>query len=373
MGGMSADSWIKLAGMASSVLGANADRNAQSDMMKRLQTTLGGNVLNGPGGSTAFSNDAGAGVDLGMLSKLFGQQAGFAGSASDMASGALNGGVPGNVQQYGNMLDNQNLDLGSFLRTQGGASGLAGMSLMDAFNPNRTAQQIGQQQLDLMRQQARPAEQQAMQDFSQNLYSTGRGAVTGVAGNEGSIGGGRLAAAFGQGLGNADLQRQIAAQAQGQSAATNQEDLLKSAFGRFGDMSNLSNTANTSIFNRQRGVMTDAYGRAVGQATMPASIAAAFQNLTNSGESGALNIGDYGNSLMAAALQNSQAGASARTGSGGNMVSYMSGRSETPLLDVFGKLAAGMSQPSTTNWFQNLISGSKNTQPVPSDSPTGTW
>lgn len=98
------------------------------------------------------------------------------------------------------------------------------------------------QQLALLREQARPEEERAFSNLQDNLFATGR---------MGSSGGGLMMEAFAKGLGQADLSRQLAAGQEGRNAQTAQmqmgtglqglsDALLNSATGRFGQVSNLA-------------------------------------------------------------------------------------------------------------------------------------
>jgi hypothetical protein len=104
-----------------------------------------------------------------------------------------------------------------------GATGLA----TQAFG--RAAQlgsgQAGASILDLLRQQAQPFENRAFNNLQSNLFSTGR---------IGSTGGGLQTEAFARGLGQADLSRQT-------QALGLEDQLLSSAFNRFGQTTGLAN------------------------------------------------------------------------------------------------------------------------------------
>lgn len=98
--------------------------------------------------------------------------------------------------------------------------------------------QLSSQRLDLLRQQAAPFESAAMGQLNQRLFSTGQGAVTGTAAQE--LGGGRLAQSFARGLGQADLDRQVAAE---QFALGRQNQAASIFGGAVGQGLNLTNQA----------------------------------------------------------------------------------------------------------------------------------
>lgn len=349
-----------LIGAGASLLGGIFGKKQDKKLAQSMRTNLADRFSAGTGGLRGWAGDAGAGFDLGELSSAFDNQNAFGNIASGQAMDALLRGVPSNVAQRGVALDSQPLDLGSFFQGQQGGNALAIRSLADAFGGSFDPRAIAQNQLGLLREQARPFEQQATQDFMQNLYSSGRGAVTGAAGNEGSIGGGRLAAAFGQGLGRADLDRQVQAQEMGIAGANASENLLKSAFGRFMDASQFAQDSGANAFNRQRGVLQQGYDRSIQQAGLPAELAKAFQGLAGTGISNAIELQRLGLESQGSALSTAEAGANARIGSASNIASFMSGRSSTPGLDALGTFFGGMATPQSgqaaMEMFRNVFS-----------------
>lgn len=338
-----------------SLLGGILGKKKDAKTAASLRTTLADRFMTGAGGLQGWAGDQGAGFNLGDLDFPFQNQVGVANMASGRAQDTLAGGVPFGIRQASMALNNQPLDLGSFLSGQQGGNALAMRSLADAFGGGFNPETIAANQLTKLRAAAAPQEQQAMQGFMQNLYSTGRGAVTGAPGAEGSVGGGRLAAAFGQGLGQADLQRQVQAQEMGIAGANASENLLKSAFGRFMDTSQFAQESGTNAFNRRRGVMEGAYGREVDMSRMPPQLAAMFQSLATSGLGNAANLQGLGLDAQGAALQVAQAGANARVGAGQNLASFMGGRSATPGLDAVSNLFGGMATPQSGQAMMDMF------------------
>lgn len=341
------------------IFGAKKQAKSNERMAAAMRTNLAGRTVSGTGGLQGWAGDDSTGFDLGQLASSFDNQQGFADITSGMAMDSLYGGVPAAVQQADWNLSQQPLDLGSFMSGQQGGNALAMRSLADAFGGGFNPNTIATDALGKLRAQAAPQEQQQMQDFMQNLYSSGRGAVTGAAGNEASMGGGRLAAAFGQGLSRADIDRQIAAQEYGINAANASENLLKSAFGRFMDSSQFAADMNANAFNRQRGVLQQGYDRSIQQMGIPAQLAAAFQNLSTSGVGQAIDLQNLGLAAQTNALQVAKGSADARIGAGGNVASYMSNRSASPVADAVGSIFGGMATPQSgqaaMDMFRNIF------------------
>ena len=336
--------WVSVAVGGASVLsnffGARDQRNAQNQALNAAQQAqLGNAVASGAGGARSFSSaDGDIGYTLGNLSGGQRESALLSEFGGISARNALVNGVPNEVLQASRNLDQLPLSLGSFLSGEGGASNLAGLSLRQAFDPSRTSDSVASRALSTLRQQAAPQEQQALQSFTQSLYGSGRGAVTGAVGNESSLGGGRLAAAFAQGLSRADLERQLTAQDYGFRAAQNEESLLQSAFSRFGDTSRLAADFNISSYGRVQDALQGRLTRATGLQTLPATIASAFQGVANNATSAGLNFGAYGINLSRLALdQNVQRSNAANQVAGqiGGVVTS-NNFSANPVADAFG-------------------------------------
>jgi hypothetical protein len=329
-------SWVGVAGLGVNLIGGLVGKKKDKQAANQLQQMgrLWNTSIAGGGGVSGYAGENGAGFSLGDFAYPQFQQNTVANTASDFARQAMFG-LPFDVTQAHEALGSQDLDLGAFLRGEQGAGALAGRSLLDAFNPSRTAQGVYESELGLLRQQAAPEEQRQMRSFAQQMFGSGRGAVTGVAGNEGSVGGGRLAAAFGEGLGRADVERQLQARQSGFNAAASEENLLRSAFGRFADMQGLAADFNSARFGRTNDFLTQNYNRSVNNAQLPPQLAMLFQNLAGSGISNALSIGDYGLGVGQFALDNSRIAASARTGAA-IPAANLQARSQTAPYQILG-------------------------------------
>ena len=98
-------------------------------------------------------------------------------------------------------------DFANQLRTSGFQRGLqdqfGGAAARSLATAGLDPSVLGQQRLDILRQQAAPFEQRAFNNLQTNLFNTGR---------LGTTGGGLQTEAFARGLGQADLGRQLAAQ-----------------------------------------------------------------------------------------------------------------------------------------------------------------
>ena len=252
-----------LFGARSASRGASRDRALRQQQIDRLagvefnpfSSSLGGFGVNfGSGGAPQFG--------LGNFSDIFGNLGTGANLGIDAASGiqrdAINGLDP-NSPLFASLLSSQGF---------GDAAGLGANGFQSALQNQffGTAGQLGAQtdfsgleasRLDTLRQQAAPFEERAFSGLQDNLFATGR---------LGTTGGGIQTEAFARGLGQADLSRQIAAgdfaqrqQAQNASLAGSfaglgsnlaglEDDLLTSAFSRFGQTAGLSQDLATGRF-----------------------------------------------------------------------------------------------------------------------------
>jgi hypothetical protein len=142
---------------------------------------------------------------------------GFADSLKGQGAGDVGAAYSG-AQNYGGLSpDFINQIMGGFagLQNQGPQFNLGGLARQSSNNPfsremintgrgllNQDYGDVAQKQLDLMRQDAQPQEQQQTNDLFQRLYGQGR---------LDSTGGGMDITAFAKGLGQADTQRQLSA------------------------------------------------------------------------------------------------------------------------------------------------------------------
>lgn len=182
----------------------------------------------------------------------------------------------------------------------------AGQQLQDAMMGGDAARM---RTLDLLRQQAQPFENRAMNDLQNRQFSMGQ---------LGTSGGGLQTEAFARGLGQADLQRQLDASQEGRNFQNNamglatgaagmgsglasQEDqLLQSAFGRFSTMQGMNADLNEARFGRSMYAPEQLRQMQLGNINSALGINSTLQG--------------QGLNMFNAGLSASQAGANARLG-----------------------------------------------------------
>jgi hypothetical protein len=233
--------------------------------------------------------------------------------------------------------------------------------------------------LGTLRAQARPEEDRAFAGLTDNLFSTGR---------LGSTGGALQTEAFARGLGQADLSRQLAATQQAQQAQQNslglatgasgigmglaqqgnnnmgalsnsmqglfgagfggsslQDQLLNSAFGRFGQTAQMNADLNQARFARSMYGNETAYtrgqnmlGTQVNLAGLPAALQGAQLGNVNSALQGQSGIQSQILQMFGAGLSAEQAAANARVGAGSNMAQIVG----SPSFGAAGQANAAM-------------------------------
>lgn len=311
------------------------------------------------------------------LVALAGQQIGRAGQG---------GGVPGNIQAAGDLatqaaflqpgLDLNTLfalesgagqsfgtTLGDFLGSRSGfQTGLQNSAFQGATNLANIAgqdpQAIADQRLALLRQQAAPFEERAFSSLQENLFGTGR---------LGTTGGALQTEAFARGLGQADLERQLAASAEGRAFQTQalqgsqglaglgtgvaglQDQLIQSAFNRFnttaGLASDLSNTRVNRNFqgaNFQQNALQQLLQNQISLAGVGRSLQQSDLNLATQALQAQGGLNDQSIANFQAALAAAQAQANARIGAGSNIANFTSntnfGVKEDTLGGIFGAI-----------------------------------
>jgi hypothetical protein len=260
-------------------------------------------------------------------------------------------------------------------------------------NLGQTYDQAYGNTLGTLRAQAQPEEARAFAGLTDNLFATGR---------LGSTGGGLQTEAFARGLGQADLSRQLAATQQAQQAQQNQlglavgqtgigtglaaqgnnnmaalsstmqglfgagsnmfgvggnlmgmglqgtslqDQLLNSAFGRFGQTSQLaadlnqarfarSMYGNETMYNRSQNML----GTQINLAGLPASLQAAQLGNVNAALQGQSGIQSQLLQMFGAGLSAEQAAANARVGAGSNMAQIVG----SPSFGAAGQANAAM-------------------------------
>lgn len=279
-------------------------------------------------------------------------RAGLVGLATQSIGRAgLSGGLPSNVAQANNAFLG-NLFSGDLNALQQGAGQAFGASLADfgaARSPfqqglqdaafggaqnlasiaGQDPQAVAQQRLDLLREQARPFEERQFAGLQENLFGTGR---------LGTSGGALQTEAFARGLAQADLDRQLAASAEGRAFQNQalqgaqglsgigtgvrslQDQLLQSAFGRFQGTAGLAADLTGQRSGLLQQNLQNQIGLAgLGQQLQSGQLGLALQALQ---AQGGLNTQALAN--FQAALAASQAQANARIGAGSNIAQIAS-------------------------------------------------
>jgi hypothetical protein len=259
-------------GAASSLFGASKAAKAEQeklDFQKQIADRLAqvsfdpSNVTGAGGAGVSFGAGGDASFDLGGFQGQFDQL----GAASGFGLGAGTQNIDTSGLAFNEQLANQ-LGTGAFGTAQGLQQGGFQQGLQDSlFGGAQTfageaAQGFEGLRADTLanlRSQAQPFEERQFSNLQENLFGTGR---------LGTTGGGIQTEAFARGLGQADLQRQLAATgearatrgqaiqgAQGLSGAGAGiaglgDNLLNSAFSRFGQTAGLGAGLNEQQFGR---------------------------------------------------------------------------------------------------------------------------
>jgi hypothetical protein len=204
--------------------------------------------------------------------------------------------------------------------------------------------QIANQQLGLLRDQARPFEQEAMGRLNQQLFGSGQGAVTGSAQQE--LGGGRLAQAFGRGLGQADVARQLQATGFAQQQQQNQFANARALFGQTQGIQNQGfaqafqgNQFNAGLLGQQQGINQQIFQAGLG--SQQQGFGQQLQALN-----AATGINQQGLAAFQTGLGAEVARSNAQLGVGGN-IQTAAASTPTPFADIVGGLAGGLAQNST--------------------------
>lgn len=151
---------------------------------------------------------------------------------------------------------NQGLDqLFSAFGSSGALGNLAAQQAAARLNAD-SFDTVRNETLDLLRAQAQPFEDRAFSNLQDNLFATGR---------LDSTGGALQTEAFARGLGQADIERQLAATDAAQRTQQLEDNLASSAFERFGATSGLTADLNQAIFGRGKETLGIGTGALAGQ------------------------------------------------------------------------------------------------------------
>ena len=298
-----------LLGAGASILGANsakkaadADRALRREQMDRLAgvefNPFNTNISGFGNFGVSFDPGSGAPIfNLGGFENIFGNLGNAAGAGlaqGQAAQRAALGGIDPNSPLFASALSAQafgqagNLGANGFQRAlQGQLFGQAG-----ALAGQTDFGQLEADRLSQLRSQAQPFEERAFSNLQDNLFATGR---------LGSTGGALQTEAFARGLAQADVGRQVAAgdfaqsqQAQnaniantfagvGSSLAGLENNLLTSAFSRFGQTAGLAQDLNVGRFQLGSSLFNQGLQGLSGQQSV-------LSNLLGFGEFGA-NLG----------------------------------------------------------------------------------
>lgn len=413
--------WQDLLGGALDLYGAynSAQGNAQNrDSLNnaRVTTELGASGLTGPGGSSAnvLANGAGGNINLGDME---GMRAFLSQLGTQSSQNALTGGLPDNIKQalagvqgaagLPGAPDTMNLQgqldsvLGRSMNDMNRGSVAPGLQ-STAFTG--AAQQLGDASrgfgdvrdstLANLRAQAKPEEDRAFDNLQNNLFATGR---------LGSSGGALQTEAFARGLGQADLSRQLSANQEARTTQSNalnigtglagvgsnvaglDDQLLQSAFQRFGTTAGLSSDLTQQRFGNATLQNNTGYDRAntnlgnqINAAQLPTALQGnqlqlALQALTGQG-----SLQNQGLAQFQAALAAATSGANARIGAGSVNAQLAGQASQIPTsADTWGQVLTGIagrmgnngSSSGIGNILSGLFGGNKSTQPVPNNYP----
>lgn len=350
-------SFVAAAGLGLSAWGAYNNyeqgrdmQSAQNRALASARTTLGGfsGGFNVSGlGPSARMNPEGTGftLDYDADSQNLARGAGayantaFGGMGQGFNPAMLGlGGLDSLFGRNSSVGDANYMDMLSQMRN-GFQRPLQNTAFMGAANQLRDASMGGEdarmRTLDLLRSQAAPFESRALDDLQNRQFGMGQ---------LGSSGGALQTEAFARGLGQADLDRQLQAAQEGRNfqnnamglaqgmtgmgsgLASQEQDLLNSAFGRFANIQGMNLDLNRERFSRS------AYGT-----MLPFQLdAARLGNI-----SGALGLRsglqDSALQMFQAGLGGAQAGANARIGSGSNIAGIVG----SPNFGMGGLLSAG--------------------------------
>lgn len=377
---------------------ARAAQSAQNQALSQSTTNLGaGRAFNNLGMGASFgwtpydANDPNSAkfgditLHGGALDPVSAALSQYAGQAVPSFSNSLPAGVQSALSRFQGTQGIPNLDLNGLDQILGGTNsaftqaqqGLATAGQIPGFDPaaifgnlDQTYDKAYGNTLSALREQARPEEERAMAGLTDNLFATGR---------LGSTGGALQTEAFARGLGQADLSRQLAAGNEARLAQQNQfslgaggmnlqDQLLNSAFGRFGQTSQLAADLNQARFARSMYGNETQYNRAqnmlgtqINLAGLPASLQAAQLGNVNTALQGQSGIQSQLLQMFQASLAQEQAAANARIGSGSNMAQIVGspsfGAAGQGNAAMWSQLGSALLNPNTQSTIGSIFGG----------------
>jgi hypothetical protein len=392
---------LNLYGGYQSAQGASQQRDDLASAANRLSTTLGASAISGPGGANAgiLPNGAGGSYSLGDLEGLRGylntignnagqtasQMNGLPQNIQDALAGVSNAsGVPNapDTSNYSNGLDSIFGRSMADMNRGSAAPGLAatafagaGSQLADA---SRGFNDVRDQTLSTLRAQAQPFETRAYDTLQNDQFSRGQ---------MGSSGGALQTEAFARGLGEADLTRQLQANQEARTTQQNalgvgtslanvgsnitglDDQLLQSAFGRFGSTAQLGSNLAQQRFGNNVLLNQTGYDRSntnlnnqVTASQLPAALQGSWLNLALQSANGQGALQDQGLQQLQAALGMSSAAANARTGNSSAIANLLGARATSPNSgDIWGQILTGIGSrtgnQSGNGSISDLLSG----------------
>jgi hypothetical protein len=313
--------WVAAASAGASLISGFSGASKQSKLQKQalaMQREAANLPMNySIGGITAGNT----GVNLGQFGSI---QDLLTRNASSLF-GDLGGGIPDDVvSAYGRLgaFSNGPTQFEPELMRQllSGAGGLAG-------DMSRGYQSTYDSTLSLLRQKAAPEEERAFQGLNQNLFNTGR---------MGTTGGAMQTEAFARGLGQVDLDRQLAA---GQEARNVSADVMARFQALFGGGMQLQG-ANERLSNTNYDRSWQRFKDAIGMAQLPTQLQSGRASLGGSFLTAAQGINDMGLNVFDAGNAMLQGKRSALTGVANQTMNVS--RNASPVADAFGAFSAGL-------------------------------
>lgn len=263
--------------------------------------------------------------------------------------GGLGGGAPNILGDFNLFQGRGERELGQLYGSNFGFQApqdLAGMRASALSTLNMSPEQLGSQQLDIMRQLAAPEEQRARVGLRDNLFAQGR---------LGTTGGGVQQQALAEAQSNADLQRQLASMNFGQQLRQGalgqlglQDQLLQGAYGRQLGQAGFNAQRSLDRFNLAGNLFDVARGARIQQAQLPFQMGAL--GLANLSGIQGLGMPNFSNALNAAiAASNSRLG-------GSTTVANMANNQRSGIMD----LATGvLGAAGASGGFGSLFSSDK--------------
>lgn len=318
---------------------ASRDRKLQKEQMDRLaQVKFQGQNVSGFGGAGVDFSNGGAQLNMGQ----------FGGANQQfLDNGQMFAGQQGGLQNMMNMNQQRAMNAAGPFQ-QGLQNSFFGGAQQFADRANQGFDATRDQSLALMREQSQPFDQRAFTGMLDNQFATGR---------LGSSGGALQTEAFARGLGQVDLDRQLAATGQAQQLQSQQAGLAQQ-FGQAG--SGLAGMGD-QLFNNAMSQFGNSQGMLGQNQNQQLGALSGQQNIMQM----LMGMGTFGGNLGANAA-NTDIGAAGGAMQGANAMSQQAGPGDIQgmALGQLGQNVSGMGNP-----FAGMFGG---TAPKPAAGPPGT-